>query len=1260
MKNYLLLFAALFSFITLLADGDCEGFDLTIESSLLEGGPAFLTWEILDDEEMLVAEGVAQFSIENPDYSVNLCLEWGCYTLNLGSDGIWDPLAISLDFVSNDVEFYVYELYIGMDGIGLGFGIGTDCESTCPEDYGSVMYKQCGCFGFEIGSFVEGENVIWDWGDGSVSEGGHFAEHCYYQNGVYEVSAFYVSPDCEGETYTIEVVVECFNICNLEVDFEQNECGQGVYEAFDYEDGVTLVWYVDTDNEAYATGVDMINVNLEPGEHFVCVSYESENCPESVNWCFEFVVDDCDGCPSDAGFWAQEECGCFVYEIGSFVEGESVDWYFGDEGEIIDGGHIEDFCFGENGTYIVTANYSSPLCEGQTYTFEVEVDCFINECDLDVEVVDLGCGSFVFEASNFPEGANIHWYVDTDNTLYADDTHIIDVLFEEEGVHWVCAFYVTADCPEGVEWCTEFEVELCEEGCPTGIWMSEAFDCGCYEFEIGSFVEGESVIWYWGDGSETMGGHYAEHCYEEEGEYIITAWYTSPQCEGMLYTLGIANVDCEEECVPLVFGLDSDVAEGGPTYLMWNIFNENGILVDGICQYSEEMPYCDFSACLYEGCYTLSIWSATDFNQDEYFGLFLPEGIDVVADSYDYTEGVYLLEVQFSVLGGCEEEDDCPNPEEVWVGNMEDCGCYGFEIGSFVEGEEVDWYFGDGTTIENGGHFVEHCFPNGVWTVTAWYESPNCEGAEYLVAVVEVNCSEDCFLEVSYDQIDNDSFLFMAEVPEGAIVTWDFGDGTSETANVADHTYEVGWYTVCASYETEDCPLTISCFDIDVVDIDGDCPEEIWQSAGFECGCFEFEIGSFEEGEEVMWDFGDGNMYDGGHYVDYCYEVDGEYVVTAWYTSPLCEGMFYTFEVVHADCDPCDLEVEVIDEGCGTFILEAYDFPENAVLFWAIDDVIIAENTHIIDLVFEEEGQYEVEIYYETPDCPNGVFVTVVLYAEPCNDCPQELYVGDANDCGCFEFEIGPFVEGESVDWDFGDGEIALDEGHYITHCYEVDGLYIGTVIYTSPLCPDGIILSFTVEVDCGDCTVVNFGMDSQNNSITELEWVIYSDDVAFEDGICEYTPNQPYCDFDMCLEPGCYTIEFDTDEAVNDDSFFYGAFIDGYELDLFDVSISDNQHHVSFSFGVDSDCDTQIEEVQGVDWSVYPVPASEFIMIEIDDILLGSEIVVLDINGRQVLRDNLYQLVHTISLSSLAEGIYNLVLVSQLQMECKRISIVR
>ena len=73
-------------------------------------------------------------------------------------------------------------------------------QFDCPE----VIYFEAGegcTWAFEIGSFQEGENVVWNFGDGQESvEGGHFHVHDFPNTGTYEVTAFFTSSGCHSSS----------------------------------------------------------------------------------------------------------------------------------------------------------------------------------------------------------------------------------------------------------------------------------------------------------------------------------------------------------------------------------------------------------------------------------------------------------------------------------------------------------------------------------------------------------------------------------------------------------------------------------------------------------------------------------------------------------------------------------------------------------------------------------------------------------------------------------------------------------------------------------------------------------------------------------------------------------------------------------------------------------------------------------------------------------------------------------------------------
>ena len=76
----------------------------------------------------------------------------------------------------------------------------------------------------------------------------------------------------------------------------------------------------------------------------------------------------------------------------------------------------------------------------------------------------------------------------------------------------------------------------------------------------------------------------------------------------------------------------------------------------------------------------------------------------------------------------------------------------------------------------------------------------------------------------------------------------------------------------------------------------------------------------------------------------------------------------------------CELEVEAGMLPSGSFLLEAYGFPEDALINWVIDGNWLNFGGPVLELTPDMlDGAQEVCAFYETPDCPMGVWACVAL-----------------------------------------------------------------------------------------------------------------------------------------------------------------------------------------------------------------------------------------------------------------------------------------
>lgn len=762
-----------------------------------------------------------------------------------------------------------------------------NCEAPiCPEAIVSSTGEGCGVKNFEIGSFVEGEEVTWFPGDDSGAVvGGHFFSHTYAEPGTYNVCAFYTSPACPDgvELCTTIYVESCNTECPTEINAYSSICG-----LYTFSIGIELqgevTWNFGDGN--ISTGTPWIeHFYLENGVYEVSATFYNANCPNGITLNYTVVITCVEviPCPSEIWSGAGEGCGVMNFEIASFIEGEAVTWFPGDETGAVTGGHFFSHTYAEPGSYNVCAFYTSPNCPGGV---ELCTTIYVESCNTECPTVLYGnpmeCGTYSFNLDNFQFGETDWNFGDgetTSSTPWAQHT------YAENGVYVVTATYYGLNCPNGVTFTYTLSIDCLEsDPCPTEIWSGAGNACGVMNFEIGSFVEGEAVTWFPGDETgAVVGGHFFSHTYASPGTYNVCAFYTSPACpNGVELCTSIVVESCGTECPSVIYGFSNSCG-----HYTFNIGNEqlgeaNWNFGDGT---STDGP----------------AWTEHTYTEN---GVYV---ITAVFYSANCPDGI---SINYTVLVDCIDENPCPS--EIWSGAGAECGVMNFEIGSFVEGEAVTWFPGDETGAVQGGHFFSHTYAEpGSYNVCAFYTSPACpNGVELCTTIVVEACNTNsCPTYITAEQIDCNSFVFHVAGVNSGDVAWQFGDDNTENSGVnADHSYDAdGVFVVTATYTSSACPDGVTLNYTVLVDCGSvsPCPEEIWSGAGADCGVMNFEIGSFVEGEAVTWFPGDETgAVQGGHFFTHTYAASGTYTVCAFYTSPACpNGVELCTTIVVEECE---------------------------------------------------------------------------------------------------------------------------------------------------------------------------------------------------------------------------------------------------------------------------------------------------------------------------------------------------------------------
>jgi PKD repeat protein len=632
---------------------------------------------------------------------------------------------------------------------------------------------------------VDNADVTWDFGDGNNITGSIEIQHDYAEDGVYVVSAIFSGPECP-ETIMLFATVEVscgIENCPAFIDVESIDCDSYLFSldgvetgevAWDFGDGITENSSVTADH-SYA----------ENGVYIITAVYNGPACP--MAWTNVLTVQvNCASeteCPTEIWTGAGAECGVMNFEIGSFVQGENVVWYPGDDTGAVTGGHFFSHQYAQAGVYTVCAFYTTPLCpDGVELCTVVTIeDCNTNLCPTGLVAEAIDCDTYVLHVQGV-DNADVTWNFG-DGTSENGGINA-DHSWAENGIYIVTAVVNAPQCPImppigtiTLIYTVQIDCGTSTE-CPTEIWSGAGAECGVMNFEIGSFVQGENVVWYPGDDTGAMtGGHFFSHQYAQAGVYTVCAFYTTPLCpDGVELCTVITVESCEQPCNEIGFGIDSYILEGGTPLLTYMISNvETGMMiVSGSAEYTENDPYFDTPLCLPDGCYYLSI--------DNNNPLLIGQGVNIffILNSVNLMENatiIYQDEIAITYLIGV--NTDCAGPpsceaafEPIYTNTP---GHIEFVNNSTFSGVvEFLWDYGNGTTSDgvSGNVFYES---NGVYTVCLTVTTGNCTNTSCQLIVVDDMETPCEFNEVSvvvdanYFEPVNELLQFMVSVPLGPV-----------------------------------------------------------------------------------------------------------------------------------------------------------------------------------------------------------------------------------------------------------------------------------------------------------------------------------------------------------------------------------------------------------------------------------------------------------------------------------------------------------
>ena len=603
-----------------------------------------------------------------------------------------------------------------------------------------------------------------------------------------------------------------------------------------------------------------------------------------------------------------------------------------------------------------------------------------------------------------------------------------------------------------------------------------------------------------------------------------------------------------------------------------------------------------------------------------------------------------------------------------------------------------------------------------------------------LIAPLASNAQSDCSLDFIIEMFEGYITVGAVDFPPGAELTWTLN---GEVYSIGDDFIEIipgillqSPIEICVTYTSDACPdgfefcETINfggggdCIDPSLIDLsafcitlwapvcgcngvtysnechainyggvtswtDGecnggssDCPEilsSMQQTTG-PCNWI-FEVEESGDGAEVTWDFGDGTGEIAGHIADHQYAENGEYIVTAYYSDPLCAFAILTTTIFVEGCGDAEgdciieFEYEFFD---GYAIFEAYNYPDNVELVWTYNGEVYATGTHFIEVPepnpFPEDG-VTICVGYESEDCPEGVWACEWFGDD--EDCELELDGWYQNGMGFFEaygypenanliWLINGVVVAEGVDSfeitnpDISDGfNLCVwyinDECGVVETCEWIGSSGGGCPEEVYIIYPKWDFCSWAFEIVNGEeesDVYWDFGDGSEVEEGTYWAYHVYESDGVYSVSVEYFSASCPEgVEFQLTIiVKGCFgEVDCVNQDQIQNDFFCTEEYAPVCGCN--DVTYS-NECYAYYYGGVtswvDGECTNAVNNLDDYSsWRVYPVPASNGITV--DGLPEGVwQMKMYDSQGREVLIQDISN-GELLYISGLSEGYYTM-----------------
>lgn len=437
-----------------------------------------------------------------------------------------------------------------------------------------------------------------------------------------------------------------------------------------------------------------------------------------------------------------------------------------------------------------------------------------------------------------------------------------------------------------------------------------------------------------------------------------------------------------------------------------------------------------------------------------------------------------------------------------------------------------EWTWGDGTfsNVMNPSHTYANC---GVYSITHLVIKRDSVGAitcsDTAMQMVAISCVTPCNIlpafsvQVNPNQPNSVTFTNTSIATIGALVTWNFGDGSTGTGQYIVHNYnQAGVYRVCMRVQLNNSCVTDTCVNITVSNPN---PNPCNIVASFinnvsnspNTIVFTNTTLNIQQGDSVIWNFGDGTMGYNWNPI-HTFNNIGAYTIclrvvrfTSSGTSPCVSEFCRTISVTQIP-NPCNVTPRFVYTSTNTPGVYVFTntSSSNAAMQtnWTFGDSSTAMQGNTVTHIFSQPGTYRVCMNLViNNNCIRDTCINVVVNAPaPCNFNANFNSNMSPTQPNLYQFinTSGASSANSSITWNFGDGTSGT--GYSVSHLYAQSGVYNVCIrVVVNNTCIRDTCKTIVVNTACN--MIANFTNSQTQNSGNNLAYNFTNTSIGFAPG---------------------------------------------------------------------------------------------------------------------------------------------------------------